>query len=334
MARGLLMAALASVHLLMSHALLNKQKLGSDGSEDALQTPARFSGDFAACDEPVPCGRDGLPSRYLLDILRNVGPTMERVAAAGRTPTLLHIGAATFGNDASFSDVDLYSKVISLLSDSVRASSKLVLVEPNELCFPYIQLEAKKLPLDLSRQVQVVHGMVTDSCGEASKTMYRFSRQAEADFGVPWVIYGTWVSFIPTHPVHVLSIVVGQREWFLQNPEAWRRFHDAANVTDYVERFEVPCYSPATLAEKIGILPSDLAMVVIDAEQADSRIIGKMIEMPGFKPGYLQWEGNPRVSRDVENSAKSVQGLGFKVGSVFSTAANGDANNLVAFPVN
>eukprot|EP00415_Alexandrium_ostenfeldii_P004562 UN4562 len=219
----------------------------------------------------------------------------------------------------------------------MRASYRFVLVEPNELFFPGIRANVQKLPLDLSRQVQLVHGMVTDSCEEAFKTMYRFSRRAEADFGVPWLVYGSWTSFIPEFPLVVLATSIKQGAWYLKagsREQAWRRFYHAPNLTDYVEHFEVPCYSPATLAGKIGSLPSDLAMVVIDAEQADGRIVRKMMQTPGFKPAYLQWEGTPPDSPDVVDGAKVVQGHGFKVGRVFSTAAKNDCDNLVAFPVN
>jgi len=290
-----------------------------------------FAPDFSACDAPGHCGPEGLPSHYLPELLANVNSSAARKLAAGATPTVLHVGAANLGNLAKFADRDLYNKLASTLSKAVSASLKLVLVEPNDCFSELLERNAKSLPF-ASRDIRIVHGMVGGSCAGKYTSMYRFSRQPERDFGLNYGVYGSWFSNDRKFPAFALRSFAASPPTSALGEELMRRFRRFAampNVSDYVEEVQVPCFTPASLLAAAGSRASDLAMVVTDAESADTAIVQGLLAQPGFRPGYLQWEG-----RSLGDLGAELQAKHFEVGQVLGAGdGNHDAANCVAVAV-
>jgi len=287
-----------------------------------------FAPDFSACDAPGHCGPEGLPSHYLPELLANVNSSAARKLAAGETPTMLHIGAANLGNQAQFADRDLYNKVASTLSEAVSASLKLVLVEPNDFFLEELKSNAETLPI-ASRDRRIVHGMVAGSCEGKSSTMYRFSRRPEREFGLNYGVYGSWFSSQRTQPLDALRHFASIAPSVLADGalvQRFRRFSAMPNVSDYLEEVQVPCFTPASLLAATGSRAGDLAMVVTDAESADAAIVRGLLALPGFRPGYLQWEAGSPGGLGAELQARR-----FQVGKVLAAGGgNHDASNCVA----
>mmetsp|Transcript_99116 Transcript_99116/g.308917 ORF Transcript_99116/g.308917 Transcript_99116/m.308917 type:complete len:238 (-) Transcript_99116:53-766(-) len=228
---------------------------------------------------------------------------------------------------ARFADRDLYTKAISLLPEDVKESFALALVEPNTIFYPMLASNAMKLPMSFS-QVKFVPGMVTDLCSAPNISMYRFSYQAHLDFGARYMVYDSWFGADKAFPMRALRGFAAQKAYppFTEEQmQAFRRFDAAPNASAYVQEIKVPCHTPSSLLASLGVQASDLAMVVIDAEGSDTKILNELIKLPGFRPGYLQWEaGNPG------KIGTKLQELGYKVGGVSSGGGGSDAENAVA----
>jgi len=296
--------------------------------------------DFFACEEegravvrdcsPV----EGVPPRQMDELLEAGYRRMRAVAAAGRTPLALHIGADDLGNEARWTDVHLYTRVLrgaALPPDALR----LAFVEPIEDKAPGFWKHAAKLPVSRER-VSLVAAAMDGSCREPETKLYRVSRQAGRDFDFEEGRPNGWVSVNPRHPITTVCIwadnnmPVRCRNHTGQCIENFQRFRHAPNLTDYLEAVAIPCRTPAGLLEDLGASVEDLAMLVVDAEDLDAQIVLSLVSRSDFRPGFIMWEAGGALEAQLSNELrKKGYHVGMKAG-MDGGHSDADASNIVA----
>jgi len=115
----------------------------------------------------------------------------------------------------------------------------------------------------------------------------------------------------------------------------WQAFANAVREReeDHLVERHVPCMTPAALLEKVGVDPGDLVMVAIDAEGADVSIVTGLLGLPGFRPGYLQFELQDWESEEHQALHRKLQRLRFDLGRTYEDGRRGtDTENCVAVP--
>merc|ERR1712217_600083 len=93
----------------------------------------------------------------------------------------------------------------------------------------------------------------------------------------------------------------------------WQRFRDLPNVSAYIEHVSYRCFTPIKLLEHAQVDMKNIAIVIIDAEGEDASIVDSLSEIPGFKPGVLQFEGRWTHSH-VATTVQRFRKLGFQAG--------------------
>merc|ERR1719436_1136610 len=206
------------------------------------------------------------------------------VAEAGRVPIVMTIGADIFGNSAPWTDVDLYAHVVPLLPKTFR----LVLVEPMVNKLHRIRENLKRLEtasgLDISG-VQIITKAIDDLCPPSKSFMYRFSAQAQKDFGIDSDVSGGWTSFDELHPqlrAWGLAVDVGAGP----SQRGAMKLALAANWSSYREKVPVECLTPEQLLAEVNATPADVSMVTVDADN-DYDIAKGFFELVGFRPGFM-----------------------------------------------
>lgn len=114
--------------------------------------------------------------------------------------------------------------------------------------------------------------------------------------------------------------------WSWDLAERFARFATTANISDYViPKEDCPCQLPSQILESTKTRPEDLAMVVIDAEGSDESILHALLELPGFRPSYLQWEVK---SAKFTDSVAKLRKRGYRVGR--NAPGSADDLNMIA----
>uniref|UniRef100_A0A7S4R908 Methyltransferase FkbM domain-containing protein n=1 Tax=Alexandrium monilatum TaxID=311494 RepID=A0A7S4R908_9DINO len=292
--------------------------------------------DFVACEnERELCGGLLTPSRGMGTLLEHGSRRMRSLAAAGRTPLALHIGADTMGNKARWADKHLYIEVLARSGLPAGALS-LAFVEPLEQKKEDFWHNVKMLPVDSSR-VSLVNGMVDGECRERTRSLWGFSPSVGPEFGINFGILGGWTSADPNHARLTLESWVDTIKKFYCQPGvqncagSWRRLRHLPNVSDYIQEFRVPCLTPADLLAKLGVRAEDIAMLVVDAEGFDVAIIEPLARDPSFRPGFVMWERVDNVAR-CEALRNSMRHRGYEVGPTHVSDVGGvsDAGNIIA----
>mmetsp|Transcript_95384 Transcript_95384/g.269982 ORF Transcript_95384/g.269982 Transcript_95384/m.269982 type:complete len:309 (-) Transcript_95384:80-1006(-) len=268
--------------------------------------------------------RQVVAEQEMYDRFRSVAAVADRVKGSGRAPVIMHIGTGCLANANPFSDVDLYNRLSSLVS--IRGF-RLVLVEPSTRKNPQIWSNLRRTGFDADK-AQVVNAFVGGRCPNRFKAMYYFLPDlVSRDFRLTSRAYQGWQSSDQKAPLlslhgYVRSLWPGAPEW-----EGWKAFQQAENASKYVGASLYRCLSPAALLEEAHVNASDIAMLVVDAEGEDLRIVDAFSGLPQFRPGYLQYEDSAfRNARRVKEQSLNykMRALGYNVGR------GGEAGNILA----
>lgn len=285
--------------------------------------------DFYACDRKA-CKGDDPRQVYMLDILSYSVPKARNITNSGARPVVLQIGIDSLDNISPFCDVDLYNKLGSM---QPLRNFRAVLVDPSKSKNARTRQNVRQTPLD-PKKTQILNAMVMDKCDAKYMHMYGFStKMVTRDFGLQCVVYNGWISAEKMGPVNALRIVGADLEANLPRPcqgeaEKWTAFVNAPNVLDYIETYTYPCMTPSDVLAAAHVSASNLAGVIIDAERMDTYIVSAFLKEPGFKPGYLQFEGewpdddSSATDADYSATIQELRKRGYKVGTniVTSTA--------------
>lgn len=299
---------------------------------------------FFACEDDegvaVSCStQQGVPSRQMDELLAAGYRRMRAVAAMGRRPLVVHIGADGLRNSAKWTDVHLYSQVLSH-AGVPSGALRLAFVEPMEEKSQTFWQGVERLPVNRS-QVSLVTAMVDGSCPSPTRSMYRVAPEAYRDFHLNTLFMGGWSSANPRHPLNVI------RSWARQHwrypcegfktdcTEDFQRFSQMPNLTDYIQEVSIPCRTLEALVEDVGAEVEDLAMLVVDAEGLDASILLSLVDDETFMPGFIMWEGFS--ADDASTPQAQIQARlrerGYRVGVKPGLGAKGDATNSIAvFP--
>lgn len=301
-------------------ALRSRGAAGSGQTNNG--TLLTFQPDFKMCDEQALC-RAG--ETYELDLLMSVADRARRIAASGATPVLLQIGLDGLRNPAKFCDVDLYQELSLILNLSDFRS---VLVDAKSEQNDQVWSNVAKTKLDAAK-VRIVNGFLMGKCEADHMVMYSFSPRIQEVFGVGAEHTG-WVSGASKlRPIQSLRGYV-REVMRADNPfaEQWKAMGALTDneLFEYIEEKPYRCFTPSALLGEAGVDAGSLAMVVVDAEGEDWNIVGAFLEMRGFKPGVLQWEG---VYSGSAEQVSALRRLGFRVGNV-AQHNGGDSFNILA----
>lgn len=264
---------------------------------------------------------------YIADLFKQVATFAAKVARTGSAPAILHIGAHNFDNPALWTDQHLYQHVLTELK-AVVDSPRLILIEPMAYKADEIMENAAKLPIEIEN-VQLAHTMVNGTCLKAQELMYKFSSRIESDFAISTGITDAWTrskrdELIPTLNAYLKS-----------QPSAspgFQRLASSPEIESYIEEVAVPCASPSELLKQVGVSAENLVMVTVDAEGCDPFIVNKMLDLPGFHPAFLMFEGQAQASEVNWVFPKLVR-HGLTVGTKVGDEDKGsDTDNIIAVP--
>lgn len=294
-----------------------------------------FQPDFIACDIEEQCASPPARSYFVGKLLEHGCTQARALAAAGRAPTILHVGADGLQGSARWVDVPLYSEVLSRLGIS-PGLIKFAFVEPIKGKSATFWMNARRLPVNLS-QVQLVNAMVDGHCEKTHETMYKISDLAERDFHFDTHLSDGWVSTNPHFPWNAMEYWVkhglGVRCPGVQGGQhcsaGMRNLFYAENRSAYLEKVLVRCLTLKDLMVEVGVLPQDVALLTVDAEGRDAHILGEALDIPGFKPGFVMFEGDR--SQTSTGLAAGLRARGYSVGlKPGAVGHGGDNSNIIA----
>lgn len=250
-----------------------------------------------------PCVK-GHPCRWMEDFHEPLAARACALLDAGRTPTVVHVGASSFQDDVA--------EYLPLLQ-SLRAHGRvrLVLVEPElehreSLLRVHISLGLK------AEDVTVVSTAMNRECN-GTVVQYIFGDKLFDDF-VPRNDPGlqrslrsslrSWRSLSRDNLLMSLA-AVGTMDHYTSgegSSQTYDWFHtrivpiirdifQAGNASDYIEEVSIDCMSASKLMTVAELTPSDIAMLTVDAEGFDIPIMEGFVELPGFRPTLQRWEG-------------------------------------------
>jgi len=293
----------------------------TDGARTALQP------DFTMCDSKESCRAGEI---YGLDLLRSVANRARSIIESGATPVLLQIGLSGLSNPAKFADVDLYNELSTMIN--VR-DFRSVMVDPQSKLNEKLWGNVARTQLDRTK-IHLVNGLVMSKCETANMSIVGFSDRIREVFGAT-TEYTGWARASGDAADAKKRLLGVLRAWVKNKLPAGhiaaKQWKDMAALPDsellnYIEETSSLCLTSSTLLEEANVDASSLAMVVIDAEGEDKHIVDAFLQMQGFKPGFLQFEG---VYSDFSEEVLALQKLGFWVGDT-AQHKDGDAFNVLA----
>lgn len=281
--------------------------------------------DFIACSEPQPCGPGATSrysSRYMGDLVESAD---KRVRAANHTPVVLHIGGGGF-RPGKWIGSGLYN--------AVRATGPVQfwLVEAS---VELTALSRRNLKLlNFKGTADILNAFTLDDCTD--KHLYQLDQERIKDFGIDWI----W-NWETTDRVELMDIIKYQPDDVvgsmthpplpLDYNERFRSLANAANLSDYIVSTPLTsCLTPAKLLEKLNVKPEELAMVVTDIEGADLAVMNAFLDMPEFRPDYIQFEWQLNALDELSLLVKKLQKHGYSVGK--SDMSDPGERNIVCVP--
>uniref|UniRef100_A0A7S1QMG0 Methyltransferase FkbM domain-containing protein n=1 Tax=Alexandrium catenella TaxID=2925 RepID=A0A7S1QMG0_ALECA len=259
---------------------------------------------------------------------------MRALASAGRRPLAVHVGADGLQNTKRWTDMHLYRRVLEH-AGLPPGVLRLGFVEPVVEKTKQFWRHVGRLPVAPS-QVSLVTAMV-DNCTRPEAKMYKISEQASRDFGMDISMARGWVSADPWHPVTITQywaehdMPVRCANGTGDCRSLFKQFANAWNMTRYFEEIQIRCLNLKEIIEtELGAQVEDLAMLVVDAEGLDERILLSLAGSSAFEPGFVMWEKGkdwrPSTAADL------LRGKGYKVGMKLGSEVNPDADapNMIA----
>uniref|UniRef100_A0A7S1WEV5 Methyltransferase FkbM domain-containing protein n=1 Tax=Alexandrium catenella TaxID=2925 RepID=A0A7S1WEV5_ALECA len=202
--------------------------------------------------------------------LKATSARIEELKAAGRRPVGLYIGT----NDLTDGDIQA-------LTTLPFAALRTILVEPQAAVLPKLRERAAAAGLG---DAEVINAAVCpNSTGDF--VMYGFSQRLIDDFP----------GAATANLSHLTSL---KSTWAAKQARRARRLKDygmgdltVKQLLSYVEEMRVRCVTPYDLLRELGAQAQDVAILIVDAEGYDPVLIRLFLELEGFRPSYLQFEG-------------------------------------------